>query len=98
VRLGLMLWFLCHAGLGLPACGTVKPVPTPGPSCAGAAPCTCADVCAHGDALGCGWAAPTAGGHTCLEVCRNANDPGGFIAWDLNCRAHSATCDESACR
>lgn len=97
-RLGFYLWVLCHAGVSLSACGTVRPTPPPTPAqaCAGTA-CTCADVCSHGDALACGWAKPTAGGATCLTVCRNANDPAGFIRWDLGCRAHSATCDESAC-
>jgi hypothetical protein len=87
------------AALALGCCAHVPP-PPPGPAAATCAEhvCTCADVCEHGTRLGCDWAEPTERGATCQTVCRNATDPAGPIVWDLDCRAHSATCDVSSCQ
>lgn len=84
-----------------------NPSPTPapvGPTLDAAAPAacqgnepTCACLCEHRTRLGCRSAEPTPAGHTCLEVCANATDPGGPIQWNLGCRIRSSDCAEASC-
>jgi len=49
---------------------------------------TCKSVCAHGDELGCDWAATQA---NCSEVCNNVQ-ASGILRWDLDCRIKAETC------
>jgi hypothetical protein len=52
---------------------------------------TCADVCARGRELRCGWAEATREGAACEDVCENVQ-ASGVLAWDLACRAQVQTC------
>jgi hypothetical protein len=65
-----------------PGCPPINPTP-------GAA--TCADVCAHAQALGCISAQPTAKGASCVMVCENLQNS-GLPKWNLACRAAAASC------
>lgn len=55
-------------------------------------PVSCEGVCERARALKCSWGNPTAAGAQCSTVCQNIQES-GFIAWNLNCRAHADSCD-----
>lgn len=71
-----------------------NPEPAPAPIVkvdAGDTPC--ATYCQLADTtLHCTFAAPTAAGASCLDVCRGANDPAGPIRWDFSCRLSATAC------
>ena len=57
----------------------------------------CATYCQLADTkLHCTFAAPTAAGASCIEVCRGANDPIGPLVWDFNCRLSKTSCADIA--
>ena len=77
------------------------PAPGPGPITVDAGTDTpCATYCQLADTkLHCKFAAPTAAGAGCIDVCRNANDPGGPVQWDFSCRLSQTSCaDIAKCR
>lgn len=78
-----------------------NPEPAPGPVVkidAGDTPC--ATYCQLADTtLHCKFAAPTAAGASCMDVCRNANDPIGPVTFDFSCRLSQTSCEAMAkCR
>lgn len=84
--------------LGLVGCPH-NPTPGPGPIAVDAASgdTPCAAYCQLADSqLHCTFAAPTAGGASCMDVCRNSNDPGGPVQWDFSCRLSQTTCGAMA--
>ena len=78
---GLVILFV------LTAFGTCKPTPVPDPP--GPVADVCDQVCDHGTALGCPWAAPTALGATCGDTCRSANT---ILPWNTACIISAASC------
>ena len=79
--------------------GCPHPLPGPGPITvdAGVGDTPCATYCQLADStLHCTFAAPTAAGAGCIDVCRNANDPGGPVKWDFSCRLSQTSCDAIA--
>ena len=88
-------------GLVLSSCQGCHPQPTPNPppgplpTIDGPVEASCASVCARGRLLSCDWAADTAQGHPCEEVCATAT-AGGPIQWSLSCRA--AALARAGCR
>ena len=87
------------------SCTPRPPVPPVGPTAADAGPDasdaadtmpearrpTCADACARLFALHCSEAGTTAGGATCLDVCRNVQSS-GVVAWNLSCLSSAKSC------
>lgn len=74
---------LFWCALGCPPTPTPDPPPKP-------VVATCATACANASELRCSWAMPTAGGASCEDVCKAAQDFGD--AWDLACRTAAVTC------
>lgn len=91
-RFVALLWALPVLLLGLPGCPKPLPNPEPEPTLDGAAPATCASVCAHWTDLGCEEAKPTPAGASCAEVCRNLQQ--GNLPEDLECQAAVTSCDQ----
>jgi hypothetical protein len=75
----------CGNGCGPAPTPVPPPVPEPTPT---PVETTCEAVCAHGDQLGCDWAATQA---NCSEVCNNVQ-ASGILRWDLDCRIKAETC------
>jgi hypothetical protein len=86
----LLLALFCSV-LHLGCVTTPIPVPVPPQPQPPVSDFTCADVCQRLDQLGCPAGRPTPMGHTCLEVCRNANDS-GTIHWNMECLSTAITC------
>jgi hypothetical protein len=96
LALSALLFLALSAFSGCPH----NPTPSPTPVTADAAPVAdtpCASYCQLVDTkLHCTFAAPTAAGASCLDVCRNANNPAGPIAWDFTCRLSKTSCADIA--
>jgi hypothetical protein len=78
--------------------GCPRPMPGPSPVTVDAGTDTpCATYCQLADTqLHCKFAAPTAAGAGCMDVCRNSNDPGGVVRWDFSCRLSQTSCADIA--
>lgn len=74
-----------------PSPGPVPPPPGPRSDAGGV---TCADACQHVLDMQCAWAQPTPDGHTCLDVCRSAEES-GVVAWNVGCVFQASTCGEA---
>jgi hypothetical protein len=85
----LLITIIALGACASASCVHLQPVPP------GAA--TCTDVCAHGDKLGCTWAAPTNNGAICTDVCQLAQT--SPLPWNLSCAAKAESCEAaSACQ
>lgn len=77
---------------GCPPTPAPDPVPTPTPT-PDPKPlpehASCATACERAAELGCKWAAHTAAGASCEDVCLNAQK---WQPWDLACRTAAVTC------
>ncbi|MGO9289768.1 MAG: hypothetical protein ACLQIJ_13575 [Polyangia bacterium] len=78
--------FIFAVSLGCQSCAHTTPTPTN--TDAGTTP-SCATACANGARMNCMWASPTPMGHTCVEVCTNAEQS---VPWDVAGLTTVTTC------
>ena len=93
VALLLVLFFSVGLAGGWSGCIIHNPEPAPNNVTVDAGDTPCATYCQLADStLHCTFAAPTAAGASCLEVCRADNDPIGPVRWNFSCRLSQTTC------
>ena len=80
------------AGLAIGSCAH-NPPPAPADASPPPFTATCASVCEHAALMDCTWAKPTPKGHSCEQVCLNAQNVGE--PWNLECLQKLTGCDSA---
>ena len=92
LTIGLLVFFGSCNGCGTTPVPNPPPGPTPITDAAPPARDDCDLACNRGAVLGCAWAAPTALGATCADVCRNAQY---VLPWNTACIITASSCSAS---